>query len=568
MAVSIKVSVYTNSDDAFVAWAPSDFIPGCRGFLLERKRKAASGADKIEKVENRVGFEADKPKSGDRKPSSFWPFQRFNWTDHAVDVGNRVAYRVTAMVDKGSGRPFKKGPSSGWSEWASLSADAGGGISCYFNRGLVLSQFVARYLKAKKLTPAKFKSQLKKSVDPKFRKFLEGDLGARLQELLTTAKSDGSELHAALYELDDEKLEDAMIALGARLNLVLANGSNKSGDGNAKARKRLNDAGLVTIDRLLKSKGLGHNKFLVFSKAGQPKAVWTGSTNWSTTGLCTQVNNGLLIEDQAVADLFLKQWGRLRDASPPVLDPANFPAPLVTANDTATTLPVGGAQVTVRFTRTSDGRDMKELRDIINGANKAILFLMFTPGPSGLHTLAGQRANDPALYVRGVVSTLGMTAADNEKNVLDIKLVSSHQTFKPDHYTVVQPQGEGVEFGSWIAEVTRKDFLAQVGHAIVHSKVLVIDPLSANPVVVTGSHNFSGAASTKNDENLVIIRDHPKLAQAYATYVMSVYQHYRFRSYVRETLAKGEKPFSYLDDDDKWLKQELKSKKQEINFWA
>jgi hypothetical protein len=77
--------VYTNSDDAFVAWAPSDFIAGCRGFLLERGRRAGAGT-KVEPVENRVGFSKDKPKSGDHRPSSEWPFQRFNWTDHAADV--------------------------------------------------------------------------------------------------------------------------------------------------------------------------------------------------------------------------------------------------------------------------------------------------------------------------------------------------------------------------------------------------------------------------------------------------------------------------------------------------
>jgi hypothetical protein len=38
----------------------------------------------------------------------------------------------------------------------------------------VISQFVSRYLKAHKLTPAKFKAQLKKTGDPAFRKFLQG----------------------------------------------------------------------------------------------------------------------------------------------------------------------------------------------------------------------------------------------------------------------------------------------------------------------------------------------------------------------------------------------------------
>ncbi len=383
MATSIKVAVYTNADDAFVAWAPSSFIPGCRGFLLERARKVGAG-EKVEPVENRLGFKKDKPKSGDHRPSTDWPFQRFNWTDHVVDVGNEVRYRVTAMVDEGHGRPYKKGVSSAWSAGAKLSADAGSGFSCFFNRGLVLSQFVARYLKDKKLTPAKFKAQLKKSVDPRFRAFLEGDLGARITKLLKDGQAGDAQLHAALYELGDEKLEDAMIVVGAHLHLILANGSDKSGDGNQGARQHLNGAGIPTVARLLASKGLGHNKFVVFSTASGPRAVWTGSTNWSTTGLCTQVNNGLLIESTGVAELYRQQWDRLKDASPPQLVPAGFPPALVDANDKSHAFTVGGAKLSVWFTRTSDGRDMAALRDVIASAKEAILFLMFTPGKQGL----------------------------------------------------------------------------------------------------------------------------------------------------------------------------------------
>jgi phosphatidylserine/phosphatidylglycerophosphate/cardiolipin synthase-like enzyme len=566
MAIKIKVAVYTNSDDAFVAWAPSDFIPGCRGFLLERARKTGSG-EKVEPVENRVGFSKDNPKSGDHRSSREWPFQRFNWTDHAVDVGNRVRYRVTAMIDTGSGRPYSDGPASKWTRWATLSTDAGGKFSCFFNRGLVLSQFVARYLKEKKLTPAKFKAQLKESVDPKFRGFLEGDLGAQIAQILKDGKAKDTELHAALYELGDAKLEDGLIALGSKLHLILANGSD-SADGNAAARKHLNDAGIITINRMLKSKGLGHNKFVVLSNKKGPRAVWTGSTNWSTTGLCTQVNNGLLISDNEVAQLYRNHWDELENASPPKLDPAGFPEVLVAANDKSHSFTIGAAKVEIWFTRTSDGRDMKALRDLIASAQDSILFLMFTPGKAGLHTLAGQRANEKAMYVRGVVSTLGTSQADSDKNVLDINLVSSDQQFKPDHYTVIQPQSVEVDLGPWIAEVTRKTFLSQIGHAIVHSKVLVIDPLSKNPVVVTGSHNFSTSASEKNDENLVIVRGHKRLSIAYATYVMSVYQHYRYRSYVREMLAQGKTPWSYLDDNDHWLKIELKSKAMEIGYWT
>ncbi len=566
MATSITVAVYANSDDAFIAWAPGDFIPECRGFQLERGRKAGK-TEKIDVVDNRLGFSKDKPKSGDHRPSNIWPFQRFNWTDHAVDVGNEVRYRVTAMV-RTPGGDLALGPASNWTPWIQLTPDAGWGFSCFFNRGLILSQFVARYLRDRKITPAKLKAQLKASGDKTFRSFLQGDLGARVLELLADAKSQKTDLHAALYELDDEQLETAMIGVGPNLHLVLSNGSGKGSDGNAVARANLNSNGVATIDRLLKSKGLGHNKFVVRSDTKGPNAAWTGSTNWSTTGLCTQINNGLLIEDAKVARVYRDQWDRLRDASPPTTSPADFTPALVTANDASTSLTVRGAKVTIWFTRTSDGRDMDALRALINGAKDSILFLMFTPGPTGLHTLAGQRANEKGMYVKGVVSSLGMTRADNEKNVLDISLVSSDHAFKPDRYTVVQPQGESGELGPWIAEVTRSDFLTQVGHAIVHSKILLIDPLSNDPVVVTGSHNFSGAASTKNDENLVIVRGHKALARAYAAHVMSVYQHYRYRSYIREMEAQGKTPWSYLDDDDQWLKIELKSKAAEIAYWA
>ena len=300
MAVEIAVSVYTNSDDAFVAWSPSDFVSDCRGFRLERGRRDG-GKVSVDVVENHLGFEKDKPKSGDHRPSDVWPFQRFNWTDHATDVGNEVRYRVTAMIANGDKR-FKEGPASDWTSWVTLTADAGDGFSCYFNRGLVLSQFVARYLRDNKLTPAKLKSQLKKSVGP-FRKFLQGDLGLRLFELLADGKTSSVDVRAALYELDDDAIEQAMVDVGPAFHLVLANGSTKAKDENADARKRLNDSGIETVDRLLKNKGLGHNKFIVGAGATSEPLVWTGSTNTTTTGFCTQVNNGLIFGQEGVRSL-------------------------------------------------------------------------------------------------------------------------------------------------------------------------------------------------------------------------------------------------------------------------
>jgi hypothetical protein len=49
---------------------------------------------------------------------------------------------------------------------------------------------------------------------------------------------------------------------------------------------------------------------------------------------------------------------------------------------------------------------------------------------------------------------------------------------------------------------------------------------------------------------------------------MGVYQHYRYRSYIREMLAQGKTPWSYLDDDDAWLQHEIVWKRLEIGHWV
>src|SRR5690349_3356038 len=44
-------------------------------------------------------------------------------------------------------------------------------------------------------------------------------------------------------------------------------------------------------------------------------------------------------------------------------------------------------------------------------------------------------------------------------------------------------------------------------------------------VVITGSHNFSQAASKTNDENLVIVKGNQPLAQAYLAHTVAVWHH-------------------------------------------
>jgi len=116
-------------------------------------------------------------------------------------------------------------------------------------------------------------------------------------------------------------------------------------------------------------------------------------------------------------------------------------------------------------------------------------------------------------------------------------------------------------FGAWEAE------LAKFGFAIIHNKIVVIDPFSDNCVVVTGSHNLGFRASHNNDENMVIVRGHRGLAEAYACHVLDLYDHYAWRFLLNQKPDVFGHP---LQGDDQWQERYIQGpdiKSPELRFW-
>jgi hypothetical protein len=103
----------------------------------------------------------------------------------------------------------------------------------------------------------------------------------------------------------------------------------------------------------------------------------------------------------------------------------------------------------------------------------------------------------------------------------------------------------------------------------VHSKVIVIDPFGRNPVVITGSHNLGYKASTKNDDNMMIVEDNAPLAASYAANIIAIYQTYRWNTYV-DAHAKDPQVWHGLVDNATWQDSYLKpggADLAEIKFW-
>jgi len=104
------------------------------------------------------------------------------------------------------------------------------------------------------------------------------------------------------------------------------------------------------------------------------------------------------------------------------------------------------------------------------------------------------------------------------------------------------------DFGYWERE------LLKLGHAAIHDKILVVDPFSKDAVVVTGSHNLGFKASYANDENMVIVRGNPQIAEAFAAHVLDVVNHYKWLYKLQALHRKGRLDDAWQDlaEDDSW----------------
>ena len=156
-------------------------------------------------------------------------------------------------------------------------------------------------------------------------------------------------------------------------------------------------------------------------------------------------------------------------------------------------------------------------------------------GNNSILDAAGKALHDnPSLFVRGALTSA--SNAQNFKSALNAEAdtAAEGRGRQPRVATIGEPaQGDrepdfrvipatavnkGDAFGAWDAE------LSKAGFAIIHDKILVIDPFSDDCVVATGSHNLGYRASHNNDENMVVVHGHRALAEAYACHVLDVYR--------------------------------------------
>jgi phosphatidylserine/phosphatidylglycerophosphate/cardiolipin synthase-like enzyme len=469
------------------------------------------------------------------------PVQDFLWSDFSAKPGYHYTYRVAALY----GRPRNLYPAFEAVVEVFTEREVDGVHSVHFNRGVIGSQaYVRKWSKVPTaLPPAQAEAAWR---------WLSRGLEEALLGFIGQAVDGGWALRVAAYEFSHAPVALALAqarARGADVRIVYDARTSRRSDGTSdpdEARRvaaveaLLDEHGLrsvagAAVPRRTNPGYIAHNKFIVLLERDRPVAVWTGSTNFTRSGLFGQANVGHVVRDASVAQAYLRYWDGLAQ------DPAA--AGLRGANEALTptpALPPAPGCAAIFSPRAGLGQ-LQWYADLLDSAQAlSCLTAAFGVNPRFLDDYAQDKPFLRYLFLE----KWGVTPAATEA-------ARAQLSIDPDVQVAV-----GATFDAEAPPGWRRELLNTIsGHVkYVHTKFLLVDPLGDDPTVVTGSANFSDASTTNNDENMLVIRGDTRVADIYLGEFMRLWRHHRFRNIVRRTdPALGVERPNYLAPDDRWV---------------
>jgi phosphatidylserine/phosphatidylglycerophosphate/cardiolipin synthase-like enzyme len=479
------------------------------------------------------------PATGERFSTLHHPIQSFQWADYSAKPGTPYTYTLVALY----GDPASLEQRIELELDISTEVENGPVHSAFFNRGSVATQEYAR----------RFQNQPPSEAGPGAYQWLSRGLLEALVAFLGRA-GQGWEVHGAVYEL---QWPEALAAVrqahlrGAKVSVlyddIVAFDKEGKPDGPfQKNREAIAAAKIKSLCRGRLNGRLMHNKFFVLSENGQPKAVWTGSTNLTENGIFGHSNLGHIVEDSSIAQTFRDYWDRLEADS---AVGQSYRSANVMASP-APPDPWDAVTTTVFSPRGTDLDALQWYADIAARAKRG-LFMTFAFGMNERFK-AVYRTDDSVLRMALMEKDWG-NPRTIAKDRLDIQLIRN----RPNVVIAIGNRIVTNSFDRWLAELSRIDPGVHVYW--VHTKYMLVDPLGTAPTVVTGSANFSKASTDTNDENMLVIRGDKRIADIYFGEYLRLYAHYAFREAVKffTEKQKAGKPEDwkpqFLVDHDEWM---------------
>jgi len=259
-------------------------------------------------------------------------------------------------------------------------------------------------------------------------------------------------IDVAAYSLSLNSVRYALIHAherGVTVRIVMESTNMDNSDPQA-----LIEAGIPIVGD--EQQGLMHDKFMVIDKS----EVWLGSMNFTDSGTYEDNNNMIRVRSTKLAENYTTEFDEMFND--------NLFGENVRAATPHPELTIDGVDVKNYFS--PDDGILNVLAPLLNSAKESIYFLAFS-----------FTSNELGDIVRAK-SAAGLTI----KGVMDEEQVKSNQ---------------GTEYDPFLQAglAVRMDG----NDGLMHHKVFIID----EKIVVLGSYNFSQAAETRNDENILIIYD-------------------------------------------------------------
>ena len=505
------------------------------------------------------------------------PIQSLVWDDFTANPGQPYTYRFHPLA----GTPRNLDRSRPVVEIDVETEPLYGGThDVFFNRGVASSQAYARRFgnlpPDEQPTPQRQREALS---------WLSRDLDDAMLRFIRSARP-GNAIRGCFYEFTyapvlaelkkaiDQGV-DVQLIVDLKVNQHTSNERQPDGttkqvfhasDPRLRNLDAIEDAGIpesALVRREARRSDIAHNKFMVLlTGAGkQPAQVWTGSTNITDGGVHGQANAGHWIRDRAVARSYLDYWnllerdpgGRAGDSRATVrARNAEFFDDVAALTPVPALAAIPGGTTPVFSPR--KGRAPLDLYVELaaTASSLACMTFAFTVPPPFKAALAQNTSAGPLCFL-----LLEKEDRPNSTSTKPfVRLNSRNNVYQASGSEISTP------LGRWVVETDNRKLGLNSHVVFMHCKFLLHDPLGADPIVVTGSANFSEASTNDNDENMVIVRGDRRVADIYFTEFNRLFNHYYFRAVVDRTGRGAPGAASpttagslVLEKDEKWLEK-------------
>ena len=554
---------------------------GLLGFAVERSDRATNERYYV------YGFKVfpsvvPRPDEHTVVKTSAHPIQSFVWDDFTAKADHQYEYFFHPL--KGTPRKLDRSAKPvaikvrTEPHFSQLTHDV------FFNRGVASSQAYAREFGNKK--PDDLKGKKKTEAE----KWLSRYLDDAILAFIGNAKK-GDQLLGCFYEFRYEPVVEALRDAqkkGVDVKVIVDAKKNKPRGKDGKVQPSfprtenlavIKSVGLQNvIHREARTNNIQHNKFMVLlkGKSETPAEVWTGSTNISDGGIHGQTNVGHWVRDKATAAKFRDYWKLLAD------DPGAREGDdkgtagkrnkaFRTAVERILGAPVSWAKVKKGITPIFSPRSGLGVLDMYahmvdEAADVSCITLAFGINKTFKDLL---KDNDAKSHI-GFFLLEKEDKPNKRAKTPFVRLTAKNNVYQAFGSYLAEPLYQ------WARETNTRKLKLNNHVSYIHSKFLLKDPLGSDPIVVTGSANFSDASTKENDENMLVIRGDKRAADIYFTEFNRIFYHYYFRSVHERTskmlsekeMKRRDKQSLFLDETDNWLEGykpgTLKQKRVEI----